>query len=327
MSTDFRIKTDDFQDWLIENEAGPEVDVVLKAMFRRCAEEESGGKEDREAFGAFAEKAGLRPETKSVKKSARILRIFRDAAAVLFIPLASALLWLSLNAGGSEKTADWKEKTTASTETAELVLPDGTAVKLGPCSRIVYPDVFISGERKVFAGGDVFFDVARDPDRKFRVVSDDMDVVVHGTRFRINSFVDSETEDVALFDGSVRLEMHSDSSQLSLSPGEMLRYDRKRRNFERILFDVNSADRVLRAEGVQFIDESLGSIARRLSRRFGVEISVEDEKLAEGRYYASFINGESLSEMLDALNLGGRFRIRDAGGKIKITGSKGSDTR
>ncbi len=131
--------------------------------------------------------------------------------------------------------------------------------------------------------------------------------------------MDSATEDISLLDGSVELEMHSDSSVFFLSPGEMLRYDKKNRNVGRIQFDVNSADRVLRVNGLQFIDEELGSIAQCLSRRFGVEISVEDGTLAEGRYYASFINGENLYEILDALNLGGRFRIQTINNRIKIT--------
>lgn len=316
MNTDSRIETDDFQDWLLEKGAGPEADCVLKAMFRRCVDENPHGrrKEDDAAFAEFAGRVGIRPR----KMSGKIFRMFRDTAAVLFIPLVSALLWLALKPDKDE-VADWNEVTTAFSDNADVVLPDGTSVKLGPCSRIVYPDSFVSGERKVFASGDVFFDVAKDVDRKFRVVSDNMDIIVHGTRFRLSSFMDSATEDISLLDGSVELEMHSDSSVFFLSPGEMLRYDKKNRNVGRIQFDVNSADRVLRVNGLQFIDEELGSIAQCLSRRFGVEISVEDGTLAEGRYYASFINGENLHEILDALNLGGRFRIQTINNRIKIT--------
>ncbi len=315
MNTDFRIETDDFQDWLLSNGAAPEVDCVLKAMFRGCIDGNlpGSGKAGEAAFREFAERVGLR----SRRKSGKVLRMFRDIAAVLFIPLVSALMWLALSPK-EEPSADWKEVVTAFAGAAEVLLPDGTSVKLGPCSRIVYPDGFTSGERKVFASGDVFFDVAKDADRKFRVVSDNMDILVHGTRFRINSFMDSVTEDVSLLDGSVELEMHSDNSVIFLSPGEMVRYDKKKRSVERFQFDVNSADRVLRENGLQFIDESLGSIVQCLSRRFGVEISVEDEKIADGRYYASFINGESLYEILDALNLGSRFRIETIGSRIYI---------
>lgn len=199
-----------------------------------------------------------------------------------------------------------------------MELSDGTSVKLGPCSRLIYPDKFTSSERKVFISGDVLFDVAKNPEKKFVAVSDNMDVVVHGTRFHVISFMDFKNEEVALLSGSVELCMHADGTSVKLVPGEIIRYDKEKGNVKRLHFDVNNYERVLAVDGLQFVDATLSEIVGTLSRRFKVDISVEDS-IAGEKYYASFINGENLDEILNALNVERHFRINHINNKIKLT--------
>lgn len=47
-----------------------------------------------------------------------------------------------------------------------------------------------------------------------------------------------------------------------------------------------------------------------LRRHFAVEIVVTDKSLCDETYYASFINNESLDEILDALNKDRLFSVR-----------------
>lgn len=199
-----------------------------------------------------------------------------------------------------------------------MELSDGTSVKLGLCSRLIYPDKFSSSERKVFISGDVLFDVAKDPEKKFVAVSDNMDVIVHGTRFHVTSFMDFKNEEVALVSGSVELCMHADGTSVKLVPGDIIRYDKEKGNIKRLHFDVNSYERVLDVDGFQFVDATLSEIVGTLSRRFKVDISVEDS-IAGEKYYASFINGENLDEILNALNVERHFRINHINNKIKLT--------
>ena len=199
-----------------------------------------------------------------------------------------------------------------------MELSDGTSVKLGPCSRLIYPDKFTSSERKVFISGDVLFDVAKNPEKKFVAVSDNMDVIVHGTSFHVNSFMDLKNDEVALLSGSVELCMHADGTSVKLVPGEIIRYDKEKGNIKRLHFDVNSYERVLDVDGFQFVDATLSEIVGTLSRRFKVDISVEDS-IAGEKYYASFINGENLDEILNALNVERHFRINHINNKIKLT--------
>lgn len=304
-----------FQDLLLENEDSPQFDVVLGELLRQ-AESEVSGKDvpmAEAAFDSFAKNVGLTTR----KRWHSALRIVSNIAAALFIPLLISCLCLSFGTDGEQETI-WNEVSTAYAKNAFVELSDGTSVKLGPCSRLIYPDKFSSSERKVFISGDVLFDVAKNPEKKFVAVSDNMDVIVHGTRFHVISFMDFKNEEVALLSGSVELCMHADGTSVKLVPGDIIRYDKEKGNIKRLHFDVNSYERVLDVDGLQFVDATLSEIVGTLSRRFKVDISVEDS-IAGEKYYASFINGENLDEILNALNVERHFRINHINNKIKLT--------
>ena len=304
-----------FQDLLLENEDSPQFDVVLGELLRQ-AESEVSGKDvsmAEAAFDSFAKNVGLTTR----KRWHSALRIVSNIAAALFIPLLISCLCLSFGTDGEQETI-WNEVSTAYAKNASVELSDGTSVKLGPCSRLIYPDKFSSSERKVFISGDVLFDVAKNPEKKFVAVSDNMDVIVHGTRFHVISFMDFKNEEVALLSGSVELFMHADGTSVKLVPGDIIRYDKEKGNVKRLHFDVNSYERVLDVDGLQFVDATLSEIVGTLSRRFKVDISVEDS-IAGEKYYASFINGENLDEILNALNVERHFRINHINNKIKLT--------
>lgn len=304
-----------FQDLLLENEDSPQFDVVLGELLRQ-AESEVSGKDvsmAEAAFDSFAKNVGLTTR----KRWHSALRIVSNIAAALFIPLLISCLCLSFGTDGEQETI-WNEVSTAYAKNASVELSDGTSVKLGPCSRLIYPDKFSSSERKVFISGDVLFDVAKNPEKKFVAVSDNMDVIVHGTRFHVISFMDFKNEEVALLSGSVELCMHADGTSVKLVPGDIIRYDKEKGNVKRLHFDVNNYERVLDVDGLQFVDATLSEIVGTLSRRFKVDISVEDS-IAGEKYYASFINGENLDEILNALNVERHFRINHINNKIKLT--------
>ena len=71
--------------------------------------------------------------------------------------------------------------------------------------------------------------------------------------------------------------------------------------------------------GLQFRNAQLSDIAAALDRQFNVNIVIQDAGLAAERYYASFINGEGVDEILAALNTGHHYRIINKDGIIYIS--------
>lgn len=101
----------------------------------------------------------------------------------------------------------------------QLRLPDGTNVWLNAASSISYPVDFIGAERRVAVKGEVYFEVAKDIKRPFRVDVDDRSTVeVLGTHFNINSYADDGDIKTTLLEGSIKV--ISDDKQVVIKPGQ-----------------------------------------------------------------------------------------------------------
>ena len=86
-------------------------------------------------------------------------------------------------------------------KTADLTLPDGTAVYMHPGSRIVFPNRFAGSHRIVKFEGEAYFCVAHDAAHPFVVKSGTMETTVLGTEFNIST----PRHEVCLVKGKVRL--------------------------------------------------------------------------------------------------------------------------
>lgn len=87
----------------------------------------------------------------------------------------------------------------------DLVLEDGTRVKLNSGARLSYPTLFSKDARNVSLSGEAYFDVAREADRPFTVRTFASDVKVLGTEFSIMADEASRTFTATLVEGSVKV--------------------------------------------------------------------------------------------------------------------------
>lgn len=266
--------------------------------------------DESEAFGKFVESTGISPEP----VRAKVHRAVVGVAAALFLP-AAIVAFLSLDSARNSHT-EWQQVSTSLGESRNITLDDGTAVRLSACSNLICPDRFIEGERRVFVSGEAFFDVAKDEDRPFVVTAGQFDVKVHGTRFNLRSFAKDAEDEVALVEGSVSIEVQGRT--LDMHPGELVRYDKATSKFTRSTFSANYYEEALKSDGLVFNNMQLRDIANVLSNRFGTEIILEDKDAGLERFYASFINNESLDEILLSLNTRNHLKITRDGDTIRI---------
>ena len=98
-----------------------------------------------------------------------------------------------------------------------LRLSDGSLLYANSATRIVYPLDFGTGNREIYVEGEVYLEVAHDPDRPFIVLTSDMNVRVLGTRFNVFAYPGVE-QNVVLVEGSVNVTGGKDSR--IMSPGQ-----------------------------------------------------------------------------------------------------------
>jgi transmembrane sensor len=103
----------------------------------------------------------------------------------------------------------------------QLILPDGSHVWLNAASSIRYPTVFTNHERKVEVTGEVYFEVAKNPDLPFKVkINANTEVKVLGTHFNINAYPNEPVIQTTLAEGAINIVSGNLSDKLS--PGQQV---------------------------------------------------------------------------------------------------------
>jgi ferric-dicitrate binding protein FerR (iron transport regulator) len=152
----------------------------------------------------------------------------------------------------------------------ELTLADGTTVTLDAASSIRYPVAFTGRERRVEITGQVYFEVAHNQSKPFRVQASDQTVEVLGTHFNINAYPDEADLRTTLLEGSVRITKAQASA--ILKPGEQaITSDQS------TLIRVRDADTeaaVAWKEGhFHFSHADIPTVMRQLARWYDVEVA------------------------------------------------------
>ena len=102
----------------------------------------------------------------------------------------------------------------------DLKLSDGTVVWLNSGTRLVYPAVFNEDNREVYLEGEAIFDVAHNPEKPFRVLSEHQRIEVLGTVFNVSSYPEDVETSTVLKSGSVRVSYSAKKdAAMRMTPG------------------------------------------------------------------------------------------------------------
>ena len=202
-----------------------------------------------------------------------------------------------------------------------LTLQDCTSVWLNAGTTLRYPALFTGRERRVEIDGEARFEVVHDAKHPFIVRTYACDVEVLGTKFNLKSYAEDSEVEVTLVEGSVEMEtkLGGDDRIVRLRPGELVKLDKRTGSTETFDVPTDTYRPVVCGGGLFFMDKRFDEIVAYLEKRFDVKINVADRALAERRFIASFVNGESLDEMLASFNADEAMRIRREGRIVNIT--------
>ena len=119
---------------------------------------------------------------------------------------------------GASQGILWNTLSTSKGQTYPLLLSDGSRITLNSESSIRFPVAFTSDVREVQVTGEVFFEVAHDARKPFRVSAGDMKLQVLGTTFDVNAYTDEDAVKATLVEGSI--EVRKDVQKKIIRPGQ-----------------------------------------------------------------------------------------------------------
>lgn len=228
--------------------------------------------------------------------------------------LADTVKKLILPAENKEEpaeTIEYHELQTASGDRLEVQLGDGTRVWLNGGSELKYPSRFACDRREVILCGEAYFEVAKDTDRPFTVMTTAAEIQVLGTSFNVLAGNGEECV-TTLVEGRVQV---SDGGEhgVVLSPGQQAMQTGSG------VWEVKEVDtRYYTAwkEGLfAFRECALRDILGSLARHYGVEFIFEDEALAALPYTTMIEQCGEVEEVLRILERVGDFRCVRIEGK------------
>lgn len=203
----------------------------------------------------------------------------------------------------------------------DLVLSDGTKVKLNSGSSIKYPVRFLKGQdRKVFLKGEAYFDVTTDKAHPFIVNADEMNIRVLGTQFNLSFYPEDEDISTVLVEGAVVLykegaDINTNTSS-QLVPGQMAEWNKI--NNTMTVKEVDTNIYTAWKDGYLLFKASpFYSIRSKLERHFNITIEDRSGRLANQIYTATFRN-ETIEEILEAFKEDTHFEYIQQGSKIII---------
>jgi len=212
------------------------------------------------------------------------------------------LLYTQADSGQPES---YNTLSTASAETYQLRLPDGTRVWLNANSSLKFPTSFTGAERLVELTGEAYFSVVHHAAQPFRVKYANQMVEDIGTEFNINSYSDEAASQVTLVEGAASVQ--AAAFKVVLQPGQQATLGEAGFQLKTVNTEAIAA---WKNERFYFADQDFKAAMRQLARWYDVKV-VFDENLPANINAGGWLpRNTPLSVVLKSLEDSGIARFR-----------------
>ena len=201
---------------------------------------------------------------------------------------------------------------------SDVILPDGSRVRLNGGTRIVYLTLF-GDQRRVEVDGEAYFEVEHDRRAPFVVSTNGLDIEVLGTRFNIRNDDNEHRVTTVLLEGAVKAYASGDEkAAVRLRPSQQLVFDTRTGAMR--LTDEPSADRSINWIDGRFCFEhdTFAEIVAELKRYYNVDIRFMDDALRSERFSGDFRVEDGIYHIMSVLQLTYKFTYKVVGNDIEI---------
>lgn len=197
----------------------------------------------------------------------------------------------------------------------QVTLSDGTKVWLNAASSIRFPTVFKGTDRQVQIKGEVYFEVAKNAAKPFKVNAGRSAIEVLGTHFNVNAYDDEMQVRTSLMEGAVKVTNADNigSQEKVLKPGQQARMNRSGS-----IHVVNNIDteEIMAWKNGMFVFKStdLSVILRQIARWYDVDITYH--RNVEKQFTGQITRNSNVSKVLEILELTGEVKFKVEGKKV-----------
>ena len=200
--------------------------------------------------------------------------------------------------------------------TGNYDLPDNSSITLSKHSELTYQEDFGDKSRKVSFSGEGYFEIAKDENKPFEVICDNMKITVLGTKFFIKATGDSKW--VYLTEGKVELSFLNSNKKMQMTPGMVIKSEGG------ILKEVENPDFNMfswKTNSLKFKSKPMAEVLSVIEAHYDVEIDVPNELVYNCRFTGKFLD-KKIEEVLStiALSMQLKFSTTDEGYKLEGKG-------
>lgn len=267
--------------WLNESEEHARIAAEIEVIFRADTPEPPAVDVPAE-LKAFKQR--LRASENAPAPARLRIQTWWAAAAVLVAVLAAVVVFRTSFSPAEE----WVTVASSGQPHEVSILPDSSRVWFNHPAELAYC-MNAGGERKVRLKGEAFFEVKKDAARPFAVTAADCRVLVLGTSFNVRARAGDPGVEVSVRTGQVRVT--AGKQQAELAPGQQALWVKTAGRLTVSTLDVAEVAE-WRSPDLTFQNQPLGEVVRRLSRRFGQPVVLENAGLEKCPYTAYFPKAE-----------------------------------
>jgi ferric-dicitrate binding protein FerR (iron transport regulator) len=199
----------------------------------------------------------------------------------------------------------------------QVALPDGSHIWLNSGSQISYPPEFSGKTREVYLSGEAFFDVAKNAEKPFYVITKDIKIKVLGTRFNVSAYEDEQSVQAVLLEGQVSIGENAFLAKTAeMMPGERSVYHKPDGSFSKGKADVNYFTSWLYGYLI-FENEPTPDVFKKLERYYNRPIVVE-EGLSNITFSGKLDLKEDIEEVLQTITYSSQVKISREGDLYKV---------
>ena len=233
------------------------------------------------------------------KKVRTLPSYFRVAAMILLIASAAGtFLYVKSKIAGQNKTIAYTTISTGTGKKKKITLQDGSQLTLNAGTTIRIQDD-LAKERKIeLVDGEVFFEVSKDQQRPFIILSENLTTTVLGTSFNISAYTALDHLSIGVASGKVSV-VNQSSIMSILEKGEELVYDKPNKSYRTIALEESLT--AWQNGRLLLNDLSFTEMTVILKKNYGIDITTGDETIKSTRYTTELLASMSPLEAVEVL--------------------------